>query len=74
MDRYGKWNTWAAENISYGQASGLDVVLQLLVDDGVSSRGHRKNIFSTYGTVTGAYTGYHLKYKTMSCITYAGDY
>ena len=74
MNRYGTWSRWAAENISYGQSSGLDVVLQLLVDDGVSSRGHRNNLFSTYGTVTGAYSGAHKKYNSMSCITYAGIY
>ena len=74
MDRYGTWNRWAAENISYGFESGMDVVMQLLVDDGVTSRGHRDNIFSTYGTVTGVSSGYHAKYNSMSCITYAGSY
>ena len=74
MNRYGKWGRWAAENISYGQTTGMDVVLQLLIDDGVTSRGHRKNLFSEYGTVTGVASGVHDKYDTMSCITYAGTY
>ena len=74
MDRYGTWNRWAAENTSYGFDSAMDIVMQLLVDDGVSSRGHRKNLFSEYGTVTGVASGYHAKFAHMSCITYAGSY
>ena len=74
MNRYGQWGRWAAENISYGQSTGMDVVLQLLIDDGVTLRGHRKNLFSEYGTVSGVASGYHEKYDTMSCITYAGTY
>lgn len=74
MDRYGSWSRWAAENVSYGFESGMDVVMQLLIDDGVTSRGHRTNLFSQYGTVTGVSSGFHLNYKKMSCITYAGGY
>ena len=74
MDRYGSWNRWAAENISYGSTTGVDVVMQLFVDDGVRSRGHRNNLFSKHGAVTGAFSGSHGKYDSMSCITYAGIY
>ena len=74
MDRYGSWNRWAAENISYGSSTAVDVVMQLFVDDGVRSRGHRNNIFSRHGKVTGGYSGSHEKYSYMTCITYAGSY
>lgn len=52
----------------------MDVLMQLFIDDGVSSRGHRNNLFSTYATVTGNHSGDHGRYGYMSCITYAGRY
>ena len=44
MDRYGQWLKTAGENIDYGNNIGQRIVISLLIDDGVSSRGHRTNI------------------------------
>lgn len=35
---------YMAENCSYGYGDALNIVMQLLIDDGVSSKGHRFNI------------------------------
>lgn len=48
--------------------------MQLFIDDGVQSRGHRKNLFSTAMTMTGGFTGPHSAYGFVSCMTYAGEY
>ena len=57
------------ENIAYGGGSAREVVIQLLVDDGVPSRGHRTNIFRDYSTV-GAACGPHGVYRQMCVIDF----
>jgi uncharacterized protein YkwD len=44
VSRYGTWRGAIAESIPYGTDLAREIVIQLLVDDGVPGRGHRKNI------------------------------
>jgi hypothetical protein len=74
MNRYGSWGLSAAENISYGSNTGIDIVMQLFIDDGVASRGHRTNLMAETSTVTGNASGPHSQYGDMTCIGYAGSY
>jgi uncharacterized protein YkwD len=74
ISRYGSWSSSWGENISYSQKTARGVVLALIIDDGVRSRGHRKNIFSARFNYAGAAFGPHARYRTVCTIDFAGGY
>ncbi|TWH64900.1 Cysteine-rich secretory protein family protein [Azomonas agilis] len=57
---------YCGENISYGPQNVRDIVIQLLIDDGVSGRGHRKNVFDPRYRTIGLASGTHRVYGYMS--------
>jgi uncharacterized protein YkwD len=74
INRHGRWDTYCGENISYGCFTGREILLQLLIDDGVSSRGHRTNIMNRRFTKAGVAAGPHKRYGYMCVIDYAAVY
>jgi uncharacterized protein YkwD len=74
ISRYGSWSLSWGENISYSQKTARGVVLALIIDDGVRSRGHRKNIFNPKFNYAGAASGPHARYRTVCTIDFAGGY
>lgn len=54
-----------AENISYGYYDARGIVVQLLVDSDIPSRGHRKNILNGRLTHVGIAVGNHSRYDYM---------
>lgn len=75
IERYGSWMGNIAENCNYGdfEDGAIWAVLDLVVDDGVQSRGHRNNIFTSALKYMGAGISPHSGYgKTLVC-DYAGS-
>jgi uncharacterized protein YkwD len=69
--RHGVHLSRMGEVINYGVESPLWTVMQLLIDDGVPSRGHRKVIFDADFHVAGAATGPHAEYGSMTVVDLA---
>lgn len=74
MERYGRWLGTCGENIDYGNKYAQAIVVSLLVDDGVPSRGHRHSILNGAFKVAGVAIGTHPKYRNMCTIDFAGGY
>jgi uncharacterized protein YkwD len=71
IERHGKWENQIAENIAYGNTSARQVIVFLLIDDNVRSRGHRKTFLNPNLKMVGISCGKHPEYKTMCVMDFA---
>ncbi len=62
------------EIINYGAETPRMTVLQLLIDDGVANRGHRRLIFNPDFHAAGAATGPHQEYEAMTVVDLADGF
>lgn len=70
--RHCEWRKACAENIDYMSTSAPEIVLSMLVDDDVPSRGHRKNIMKADFTKVGIAYGPHRDFGTICVLVFAG--
>ncbi|HEX8225504.1 MAG TPA: CAP domain-containing protein [Allosphingosinicella sp.] len=68
--RYGRSGS-IAETISYGATDAGGVVRQLIVDDGVPGRGHRRILFDSTYLYAGVGCGSHPAYRAMCVIDFS---
>jgi uncharacterized protein YkwD len=74
IERHGNWLRSIAENIGYGPTDARNMVMQLIIDDGVPGRGHRKNTFSAALDTAGVACGSHPRFGSMCVIDFAGGF
>lgn len=75
ISRYGTWKKLAGENISYSPLNTAQWhVMQLIIDDGFPSRGHREAILKPDYQRIGVACGGHTVYDNMCVMTYATEY
>jgi len=77
IQRHGRWTVAIGEAISYGPYvadRGRDVIAQLIVDDGVPSRGHRKTIYDEDYRLAGVSCGPHPTFEMACVIDFAGGF
>lgn len=73
MNRYGGGSR-TGENISYGLSAARDIIVQLLVDDGWPSRGHRLNLLQPAYEQAGLCLGGHRRYGAMCVMDLGAGY
>jgi uncharacterized protein YkwD len=74
LNRHGRWRGASAESIAYGVDDPEWIVLQLIIDDGVRDRAHRKHLYLQEFTRVGAALGTHKTRGHMCVITYATSF
>ena len=72
LQKHGKIINCYGENLSFHCDTAIEVLQQLIVDDGVADRGHRDNLFNKEFKIFGSFTGAHRDYEHMTCMDLAG--
>lgn len=74
ITRHGKWEGGIAENLQWNSENAHEAILSLMIDDGVRSRGHRKNILNPRYLYTGVAIDKHPRLQLSYVINYAVEF
>lgn len=72
IEQYTEWDVLCSESIQFTGKSAEEILIDLLVDDGIKERAHRFNIFNPHASYVGVGCGVHKMYGTMCVIVYVG--
>jgi uncharacterized protein YkwD len=72
--RQGRWKGRIGENIAYGPGNPRGMVMQLIINDGVPERGHRRNIFRRSFAESGISCAPHPHYGGLCVMDFAGRF
>jgi len=67
------YNYVLAENCDYGNDKALDIVMSLLIDDGIADYGHRKNILDSKFKFIGISIQPHKKHDINCVMDFGGE-
>jgi uncharacterized protein YkwD len=73
IEKYCEWDGAAAENLDFGFKNAENIILNLLIDDGVEERNQRYNLFHPDFKYIGIAAGPHREYGICVVIGYAMD-
>jgi uncharacterized protein YkwD len=71
ISRHGKSRGRSAEVIDYGWGDAKNIVIDLLVDDGIADRGHRRALLDPLYSTAGVSCGSHARYGVMCVVEMA---
>ena len=73
IEKYCEWDGALAENLDFGFKNAENIILNLLIDDGVKERNQRYNLFHPSFKYIGVGVGSHRDYGICVVIGYAND-
>jgi hypothetical protein len=73
IEKYCEWDLACCENIDFSSKTAEDVLISLVVDDGIQERYHRKNVFNPEIKYIGVACGPHKEFDNCTILDYVAD-
>lgn len=74
IERQGRWKGRIGENIAYGSGNPRGMVMQLIINDGVPDRGHRRNLFRRSFAAAGVACAPHSRFGSLCVMDFAARF